>query len=111
MIPQPRCKQGQMAWIIKSLMPENIGKQVSIVGYIGYFEAEQSFEYNGMTIRVPVTSHYWWVTCPSGLSTPVGETSKGVGPDIWLQPIDPDLLSDDEETGDEVYNTLPENIA
>ncbi len=99
-----------MAWIIKSLMPENVGKCVSIVSYIGYMEAEQAFEYNGMTMRVPVTSHYWWVTSPSGLATPLGETSKGLGPDIWLQPIDPDLLSDDEETGDEVYNTIPEAV-
>lgn len=100
-----RCKVGDIAILLRSLTGKNDGKIVDVVEYIGYFEAEQSFEHRGINCRVPITDHYWWIYCAAGLETPYGTTSKAYGPDTWLKPIPPDILDNDEETGDEVYNT------
>lgn len=101
-----RCKVGDIAILIKSLTGHNIGKVVDVVEYIGYFQAEEVFVHNNISCRVPVTDHYWWIYCKAGLYTPMGECNKAYGPDTWLKPIRPDLLGDDEQTGDEVYNTI-----
>jgi hypothetical protein len=101
-----RCSQGDLAWIIKSLIPSNVRKIVTVKEYIGFFEAEQGFTHNGIYCRVPITDHYWWIECPHGLDTYFGPISAAVGPDTWLEPIKPDALDDGEETGDEIYNVI-----
>lgn len=102
-----RCKQGDLAVILKSVSGLNDGKIVTVEQYLGYFQALETFNHNGIECRVPITDHYWWIYCPSGLATYMGETSRAYGPDTWLKPLPPDLLGDDEETGDEVYNIIP----
>jgi hypothetical protein len=106
-MPNTRCKQGDLAYVIKSLVPTNLRKIVTVGGYVGHFQAMEGFEYNGIYCRVPITDHYWWIECPGGLDTFMGPMSRAVGPDTWLEPIRPDLLDDGEETGDQVYNIIP----
>lgn len=101
-----RCTQGDIAILLKSVTGQNDGKIVDVVQYIGFFNAEESFEYNGIMCRVPITDHYWWIECAAGLETPIGLTTRAYGPDTWLLPLPKDLLDDDEETGDEIYNTI-----
>jgi len=103
----PRCKVGDLAFIKKAIIQENVGRVVSVVQYIGFLSADEQFEYNGIACRVPVTDHYWWITSKTPLETPVGPTNKAYGADMWLEPIKPDLLDTTEETGDEVYNIIP----
>ena len=83
-------KVGQDAFITDGIMDANLGKRVQVVGYIGFLEAESILEYNGMHMRVPITDNYFWIFCPAGLETPLGETSKAYAPDSWLRPIKPD---------------------
>lgn len=101
-----RCSAGDLAWIIKSLMPSNIRKIVQVKEYIGYFNANEGFEHRGIFCKVPITDHYWWIECTEGIDTFMGPMNVAVGPDTWLEPIKPELLDDDEETGDEVYNII-----
>lgn len=102
-----RCKQGDLAIVLKSVTGTSDGKYVTVCEYIGYFNAEEHFVHNGIHCQVPITDNYWWIECPSGFQTPYGPTKRAYGPDTWLKPIPPDLLDDTEETGDEVYNTIP----
>lgn len=110
-MPPKRCKQDDLAWIIKSLIPSNVRKIVTVKGYIGFFEGGQGFDHNGIYCRVPITDHYWWIECPGGIDTFMGPMSIAVGPDTWLEPIKPLAPDDDEETGDEIYNIIPAETA
>lgn len=95
-----RCKQDDLAIILKSVSGANTGKIVTVAEYIGFIQQNEFFEYRGVGYRVPITDNYWWVTTPrdkSGFDTHEGETSKGYIADLWLQPIRPDLLKDDPE--------------
>ena len=103
----PRCKQNKMAWVKYANIQRNIGRMVTTSVYVGYFNAGDTFEYNGISGPIAVTDHWWWVDCPGGLETLIGETSRAFMADSWLEPIDDDLLKDDEETGDEIYNIIP----
>lgn len=94
-----------MAHIIKSSMPSNLMKLVDVKQYIGYFERNETFDYNGITCRAPDTDHYWWIETPitgTPLDTFMGETRRAYIPDLWLKPIPKDLLDGDpdEETLD-----------
>lgn len=92
-----RCKRGDSAFIVKSLNLSNLGKVVDVKQYIGYIEANKTFDYNGIACRVPITDHYWWVYSAGGLDTPMGPTNIAYLPDTWLQPIRPDILDDEVE--------------
>lgn len=101
-----RCKVGDLAIIIRSVTGKNDGKIVSVVEYLGYFNANEEFVYNGITCRVPITDNYWWITSPSEMQTYVGPTNKAYGPDTWLKPLRPDQLDDGEETGEDIYKVM-----
>lgn len=102
-----RCSEGDLAVLLRSVTGKNDGKIVDVAQYIGYFNAEESFDYNGIMCRVPITDHYWWITCEAGLETPIGPTTRAYGPDTWLRPFPKDLLGEDEETGEDIYNVIP----
>lgn len=98
-----RCKAGDLALIIKSNLISNRMLPVTVDVYIGYMNEGDKFEYNGINCVAPVSDHYWWISSKYGLETPYGPTTKAYSPDTWLLPIRPDLLSDSEETGEEIY--------
>lgn len=93
-----RNKAGQMATIKVSRLIANEGRVVSVDTYIGYLEADEKFSMGSMLLTVPITDHYWWITCPGGLETDMGETSKAYAPDTWLEPIIPPSLKKDTST-------------
>lgn len=94
-----RCEQGDIAIILKAQNPANVSKIVKVVQYIGYLSQEEVFVYNDILCKAVITDHYWWVLAEgSPLETNAGTTSKAYMPDLWLQPIRPDLLDDDEDT-------------
>lgn len=100
-----RCKQGDLAILLKSVTGRSDGKIVDVKQYIGFFNAEEIFVHNGINCSVPITDHYWWIHSSSGFETPYGSTSIAYSPDTWLKPLPPDLLDNTEETGREVYDT------
>lgn len=85
-----KCEQGDMAKIIFSLRPENIGKIVVVDSYIGKFNQNEKFDFKGLACMCPVTDHYWWITAPAGLSNLYGGTEHAYIADSWLEPLRPD---------------------
>lgn len=98
-----RCKLGQQAIIINSLIQSNIGREVTVHSSIGRVERGGTFEYNGSKFTALITDHHWWITTPHGLDTNFGlTTSKSYIADSWLLPIeepeDPDAIDTAEPT-------------
>lgn len=92
-----RNKPGKKATIINSITGKNIGVQVMVDSYQGFFLEGDEFDIGGTTSVLPITDHYFFVTRKGGLDTPLGETSKAIGPDSWLLP--------DEEPDDGVVTS------
>jgi len=84
-----KCQQGDMAKIIHSLRPENIGKIVLVESFIDRLKAGDTFDFRGVVCRVPITDGYWWIGAEDGLSNMLGNTPKAYIPDSWLEPIRP----------------------
>jgi hypothetical protein len=83
-----KCKQGDYARIIHSIRPENIGRVVKVVEYIGKFQRDEEFEFRGMTCKCAVTDHYWWIE-GDDITIKFGPSPKAYIPDTWLEPIRP----------------------
>jgi hypothetical protein len=84
------CKQGDLAYIIKAIRPENIGKVVQCIECIGFYEQYSSFGLHGEVWWAP-TSDYLWVIQNSGsIETFFGTSKEAVIPDSWLRPIKTD---------------------
>jgi hypothetical protein len=84
-----KCEKGDLAKIIYSINPLNVGKIVLVENYIGKFKQQETFDFRGLTCMCPVHDHYWWVT-GDGLSNMFGDTPKAYIADSWLEPIRPD---------------------
>jgi len=87
-----KCEQGDLAKIIMSLRPSNIGKTVLVEKYIGHFKAGEEFDFRGVPCKAQITDHFWWISTEFGLSNMYGDTPKAYIPDTWLEPIRPDKL-------------------
>lgn len=85
-----KCEQGDIAKIIMSLRPQNIGKTVMVEKYIGHFNQDESFDYRGVPCKAPITDHYWWISTEYGLQNMLGDTPKAYIADTWLEPIRPE---------------------
>lgn len=92
-----KCEQGDIAKIIMSLRPQNIGKTVLVENYIGHFKEGEEFDFRGIVCRAMVTDHYWWISTDHGLQNMLGDTPKAYIPDTWLEPARPNKLSQKEE--------------
>lgn len=93
-----KCEQGDIAKIIMSIRPTNIGKQVLVEEYIGKFNAGENFEFRGIVCTAPVPDHYWWIATEYGLQNMLGDTPKAYIADSWLEPIRPEKLIQKEIT-------------
>ncbi len=85
-----KCEKGDIAKIIMSLRPQNIGKIVLVENYIGHFKEGEEFDFRGIVCRAMITDHYWWISTDHGLQNMLGDTPKAYIPDTWLDPIRPD---------------------
>ena len=81
-----KCQQGDVARIIHSVRPENIGRIVKVVEYIGKFEAREMFQFRGMPCQAPVHDHFWWIEADD-LSSGYGPSPRAYIADTWLEPI------------------------
>jgi len=91
-----KCEQGDLAKIIMSLRPSNLGKTVLVEKYIGHFQQSETFDFRGIPCTAQVTDHYWWVSTEYGLSNMLGDTPKAYIPDTWLEPIRPEQQCEKE---------------
>lgn len=91
-----RCKAGDIARIIYSIRPENVGRIVKVKEYIGKFNANEDFDFRGMTCKCIVPDHYWWIEADD-LSILLGPSPQAYIADSWLEP----LRSNEKDTTEE----------
>jgi hypothetical protein len=89
-----KCEQGDIAKIIMSIRPTNIGKQVLVDTYIGHFKEGEEFDFRGIVCKAQITDHFWWIATDYGLTNMLGDTPKAYIPDTWLEPIRPDKMQE-----------------
>jgi hypothetical protein len=95
-LPTPRCKQGDLAFIIKAIRPSNIGLIVLVEEYVGYFQRGEEYYYGGLRLIAYDTGHAWKVTSSSkSIDTIDGKSNFALTIDTWLTPIKG--LPEDEE--------------
>lgn len=85
-----KCEKGDLAKIIMSIRPANLGKVVLVENYIGHFEKDEAFEFRGIPCKALISDHYWWISTEYGLQNMLGDTPKAYIPDSWLEPIRPE---------------------
>jgi|TARA_B110000977_G_C10591870_1_gene304682 hypothetical protein len=96
-----KCEQGDFARIIHSVNPDNVGRVVKVVEYIGKFKQGEQFEALGMTCTCIVHDHYWWIE-GDDITIQLGPSPKAYIADTWLEPIRPEQ----EETSEKVEKQL-----
>lgn len=89
-----KCEQGDMARIIYSIRPANVGKIVLVDEYIGHYKQGETFEFRDIPCKALITDHYWWIASKYGLTNMLGDTPKAYIPDTWLEPIRPEILKE-----------------
>jgi hypothetical protein len=90
--------QGDKAYIVFSIRPENVGREVYVAEYIGKFKEREQFNFRGMTCQALVHDHYWWIEADD-LSIGLGPSPRAYIADSWLRKINPpkEEISDKEE--------------
>ena len=84
-----KCEQGDVAKILFSVNPVNIGRIVKVVEYIGEFTEREKFQYNGMPCMAPISDNYWWIEADD-LTIGLGPSPRAYIADTWLEPIRPE---------------------
>lgn len=85
-----RCKPGGLAYIIKALRPENVGKPVVTLKCLGYFLISEPISWNGDIIQAAVSDYFWVIESKTGIETLYGPSKQAISPDSWLKPIGDD---------------------
>lgn len=98
-----KCEAGDLAKIIHSIRPANIGKTVLVDSYIGHFKAGESFFFRGVECKAIITDHFWWVATDYGLTNMLGDTPKAYIPDTWLEPIRPEKQIQKEKVDIDIF--------
>ena len=82
------CREGDLAVIVFSIRPENVGRYVKEAEYIGKFSAGEDFDFRGMTCKAAVPDHYWWIEADV-LEIGLGPSPRAYIADSWLRPVKP----------------------
>ena len=98
-----KCEQGDLAKIIYSIRPQNLGKVVLVEDYIGHFDEGEEFDFRGISCKAPITDHYWWISTEHGLQNMLGDTPKAYIADTWLDPIRPEKLIQKEKSDVDIF--------
>jgi len=101
-----KCEQGDLAKIIYSLRPSNLGKIVFVKEYIGHLQKGEMFQFRGITCKATITDHYWWIATEYGLKNMLGDTPMAYIADTWLDPIRPEK----QKETDAVKEDLTEKV-
>ena len=98
-----KCEQGDLAKIIFSIRPANVGKTVLVSEYIGHFTAGEEFDFRGIVCKAQITDHFWWIETEYGLKNMLGDTPKAYIPDTWLEPIRPEKSVQKEDVKLDIF--------
>jgi len=79
-------KEGDLAYIVFSIRPENIGRVVKVAEYIGRFKQGEQFDFRGIPCQAMVTDHHWWIEADD-IEIQFGPSPKAYIADSWLRPI------------------------
>ena len=80
--------EGDLAVIVFSIRPENVGRYVKVAEYIGKFAEGEQFDFRGMPCQAAVHDHYWWIEADD-LSIGLGPSPRAYIADSWLRPVKP----------------------
>ena len=78
--------EGDLAVIVFSVRPENVGRYVNVAEYIGKFKEGEQFDFRGMVCQALVSDHYWWVEADD-LAIGFGPSPRAYIADSWLRKI------------------------
>ena len=84
-----KCNTGDLAVILFSIRPENIGRIVRVKEYIGKFEQGETFQFRGQPCKCLVPDHHWRIG-GDDITILYGPAPQAYIPDSWLQPIKPE---------------------
>jgi hypothetical protein len=98
-----KCEKGDLAKIIHSIRPTNIGKTVLVEEYIGHLKEGEVFQFRGILCKAIITDHYWWIETEYGLQNMLGDTPKAYIPDTWLDPIRPEKQVQKEKVDIDIF--------
>ena len=87
-----KCKLNDLCFILNSLRPSNLGKVVEIVEYLGYFQKDEQYKWNGEVWTAFDTDHYWVIK--GNLETMYGISKMATIMDSWLLPLDSEPAND-----------------
>jgi len=96
-----KCRAGDLAVIKFSIRPENIGRIVKVVEYVGQFQNGEAFQFRGVPCKCIVSDHYWWIEA-NDLKIGLGPSPTAYIADSWLEPIKPDKEAEEEQVDLEV---------
>lgn len=80
--------EGDLAVIVFSIRPANVGRYVNVAEYIGKFKEGEQFDFRGMLCQALVSDHYWWVEADD-LEIKLGPSPRAYIADSWLRRIVP----------------------
>jgi hypothetical protein len=89
----PKCKLNDICFILKALRQSNIGKVVETVEYLGCFQKDEQFHWNGEVWTAFDTDHHWVVK--GNLDTAYGKSELSYIIDSWLLPMKPETNYDE----------------
>jgi hypothetical protein len=105
MVVLMNCKQGELAFVKKSIRPENTGLIITCKENLGYYLQGDKIEISGELWEAVVSDNYWLVESSSAsITTLYGKSKEAFSPDLWLSPIRPEKL--DEEHDEELTLTV-----
>lgn len=100
-----KCKTGDLAVILYSIRPENIGRIVRVKEYIDYFAQGETFQFRGHPCRCAVSDHYWWIG-GDDITILYGPAPQAYIPDSWLEPITSEQEKKRETVAQDLVNTV-----
>lgn len=100
-----KCQTGDLAVILYSIRPENIGRIVRVKEYIGQFDQCETFQFRGQPCKCVVSDHHWWIG-GDDITILYGPSPQAYIPDSWLQPIRPDELNQYKKENKELETKL-----
>ena len=99
-----KCKKGQLAFIKKAIRKENIGRVVTCVKYLGYYEKEATITINGEQWSAIDSGDFWLIE--GNIETMYGASRQSHIPDHWLSPLDELPPEELEETDKSLEDSL-----
>jgi len=93
--------EGDRAVIIFSIHPENIGRIVNVVEYIGEFTEREKFQFRGQPCMALITDHQWWIEAED-LKIGLGPSPRAYIADSWLRKIEKQKISSKQKESKEL---------